>query len=158
MTQLQEQLAVPATRSAHVAGARTRTVLSPARLNVLRVGYLVVGAGLAVTRWPLLAEAEGWGLDEGALESMLIAMSVLALLGLRHPLRMLPVLLFEVAWKLTWLAAVAAPKWLNGELEGAVREQAGTVLWVVIVLAVVPWRYVLAEYVLAPGEPWRRRR
>ena len=40
---------------------------------------------------------------------ILIAMSVLALLGLRYPQRMLPVLLFEVAWKMIWLAAVVVP-------------------------------------------------
>ena len=38
---------------------------------------------------------------------MLTAMSVLALLGPRHPIRMLPVLLFEALWKLIWLSLVA---------------------------------------------------
>ena len=85
-------------------------------------------------------------------------MSVLALLGLRYPLRMLPILLFEVGWKLTWLGVVALPLWSDGALEGATRVQAGKVLWLVIVVAVIPWRLVLARYVTAPGEPWRRSR
>jgi len=50
---------------------------------------------------------------------------------------------------------VALPLWLDGNLTGATREQAGTVLWVVIVMAVVPWRYTVSQLVLARGEGWR---
>jgi hypothetical protein len=128
------------------------------QLNLLRVGYLVMGVGLAVIKWPLLFDHEPWGLAEGTKECLLIAMSVLALLGIRYPLRMLPVLLFEVSWKLLWLGVVAFPLWSDNRLEGATRTQAGAVLWVVVIIAVIPWRHVLAQYVLAPGEPWRRSR
>ncbi len=85
----------------------------------------------------MLWDREPWGLKQGTVACILIAMSVLALLGLRHPLRMLPILLFEVAWKLTWLAVVALPLLARGELQGATREQAGAVMWVVVVVAVI---------------------
>lgn len=132
--------------------------LSPWQLNLLRVGYLVMGVGLAVVKWPLLVHHEAWGLAEGTKECLLVAMSVLALLGIRYPQRMLPVLVFEVLWKLLWLGVVALPLWSDGRLEGATRTQAGAILWVVVIIAVIPWRYVVAQYVLAPGEPWRRGR
>jgi hypothetical protein len=138
--------------------ARVSAQLSLWQLNLLRVGYLVMGGGLAVFKWPLLFDHEPWGLMEGTVQCMLVAMSVLALLGLRYPLRMLPILLFEVGWKAVWLGVVALPLWSDDMLEGATREQAGTVLWVVIVVAVIPWRHVVSQYVMAPGEPWRRRR
>ena len=138
--------------------ASVSTQISLWRLNLLRVGYLVMGVGLAVVKWPLLFDHEPWELKEGTVVCMLVAMSVLALLGLRYPLRMLPILLFEVAWKLTWLGVVALPLWFDDKLEGATRVQAGDVLWVVIPIAVIPWRHVLAQYLLAAGEPWRRRR
>jgi hypothetical protein len=70
--------------------------------------------------------------------------------------RMLPLLLFEVTWKLIWLGVVALPLCVDGQLAGTTREQAGTLLWVVVIIAVVPWRYVVASYVTAPGEQWRR--
>jgi hypothetical protein len=130
--------------------------LSLWQLNLLRVGYLVMGVALAVIKWPLLFTHEHWGLAEGTKECMLIAMSVLALLGIRYPQRMLPILLFEVSWKLLWLGVVALPLWLDNQLEGATRTQAGAVLWVVMIIAVIPWRHVFSQYVLAPGEPWRR--
>jgi hypothetical protein len=68
-------------------------------------------------------------LKEGTVECMLVAMSLLALLGLRYPVRMLPILLFEVAWKLVWLCAIAAPLWSDDKLTGATRDQAGTCSW-----------------------------
>ncbi len=125
------------------------------RLNVMRVGYLVMGVGLVVFKWPDLLGGGPWELKEGTVLTMLFAMSVLALLGLRYPQRMLPILLFEVGWKLTWLGVVALPLWLDGDLTGATREQAATVLLVAIVIAVIPWRHTLRQYVLVRGERWR---
>jgi hypothetical protein len=121
----------------------------------MRVGYLVMVVGLAVTKWPELLARGPWELAEGTVLTMLVAMSVLALLGLRYPQRMLPILLFEVGWKLTWLGFVALPLWLEGDLTGATREQVAAVLWVAIIIAVVPWRHVVSQLVLARGERWR---
>ena len=70
------------------------------QINLLRVGYVVMGGGLAVFKWPLLFDHEPWSLAEGTVECLLVGMSLLALLGLRYPVRMLPILLFEVTWKL----------------------------------------------------------
>jgi hypothetical protein len=121
----------------------------------MRVGYLLMGAGLAITKWPELFNHEPWELKEGTVLTMLVAMSVLALLGLRYPQRMLPILLFEVGWKLTWLGFVALPLWLDGNLAGATREQAASVLLVTIIIAVIPWRHVVSQYAMARGDRWR---
>jgi hypothetical protein len=126
------------------------------QLNLLRFGYLFVGGGLAIVKWPLLFTHGPWELKDGTVECMLVAMSLLALLGLRYPLRMLPILLFEVAWKLLWLAVIALPLWTDDKLTGPARGQAGTVVLVVMVIAVIPWGYVFTRYVSAVGDPWRR--
>ena len=135
--------------------ARSSTSLPTWRLNVMRVGYFVMVVGLAITKWPELLAHESWELKEGTVVTMLVAMSVLALMGLRYPQRMLPILLFEVGWKLTWLGVVALPLWSDGDLTGATREQAAAVLWVAIVIAVIPWRHVVSQFVMARGERWR---
>jgi len=137
------------------SGARSSAALPPWRLNVMRVGYLVMGVGLAITKWPELVHHESWELMRGTVVTMLVAVSVLALLGLRYPQRMLPILLFEVGWKLAWLGLVAAPLWAHKNLTGATREQAGAVLWVVVIIAVIPWSHLIRQFVLAPGERWR---
>lgn len=124
----------------------------------MRIGYLVIGVGTAVTKWPLLVNrSEPWPLFEGVSTYMLVAMGLLALLGLRYPVRMLPILLFESAWKLLWLAAVAVPLWTSGQMDPATMRVTRAVMWVVIVLAVVPWRYVVANYIFRQADPWRSR-
>lgn len=125
------------------------------RLNVMRVGYAVMGIGLVIKKWPLMFSDEQRGLHEGTVLTMLVAMSVLALVGLRYPAQMLPVLLFEVVWKLLWLGTVALPLWLDADLAGATLEQTGRVLWVVIIIAVVPWRHVVSQFVTSRGDRWR---
>ena len=121
----------------------------------MRVGYAVMGGGLAITKWPEFLAHEPWELKHGTVLTMLVAMSVLALMGLRYPQKMLPILLFEVGWKLTWLGIVALPLWSDGRLTGATLDQTAAVLWVIIVIAVIPWRHVISQYVLARGERWR---
>ena len=128
------------------------------RLYLLRAGYLFVAGGIVATQWPALIQHDpSWPLMEGVKTSMLAAVSILALLGLRYPLQMLPVLLFEVTWKVIWGAAVALPRWAAGQLDPATRQVASDCLWVVIVLAVLPWRYLVAQYAIKPGDRWRSR-
>jgi len=146
----------PQPNRSEAGGARVSSPVRLWQLNLLRVGYLVMVVGIAVVKWPLLVTHGPWELKDGTVQCMLVAMSVLALLGLRYPLRMLPILLFEVAWKLLWLGVIALPLWKDGQLEGATSQEAGKVLWVVIIIAVIPWRHVFTGYLMAPGEPWRR--
>jgi hypothetical protein len=120
----------------------------------MRVGYAFMGIGLVVVKWPLLPDAHSQPLFESVVTCLLVAMSVLALLGLRYPVKLLPVLLFESLWKLLWLGAVALPVAATGSLNEASREVLVNCSLVVVVLAVIPWRYVWREYAEAPGERW----
>jgi hypothetical protein len=73
----------------------TATELSRTRLHLLRAGYLLMGVGLALVKWPLLPDARALPLYEGVTLCLLTAMSLLAFLGLRYPVKLLPMLLFE---------------------------------------------------------------
>ena len=137
------------------AAPRPEHALPTWRLNLMRVGYLVMGGGLVVYKWPEFFAHEPWELAHGTVLAMLVAMSVLALLGLRYPQQMLPILLFEVGWKALWLGWVALPLWLDDNLTGATWDNTVKVLWVIIVVAVGPWRHVFRQFVLARGERWR---
>jgi hypothetical protein len=125
------------------------------RLHTMRFGYLVMAVGLAVYKWPsLIHHDRSWPLMTGVVTVMLAAMSILAVLGIRYPVRMLPILLFESVWKLMWLGIVALPQWLSHQMDAATRETAGEVLWVVIILAVIPWGYVGRSFATR-GDRWR---
>jgi hypothetical protein len=111
------------------------------RLYVLRAMYLFIVVGLGVYLWPgVLNPEKHWELMEGQASCMLAAFSLLCILGLRFPLQMLPVLLWEVLWKTLWLMLVPLPQSL-----------------VVLVYIAIPWRYVFAHYVKARGDRWRSR-
>ena len=131
------------------------TEISLIRLYALRAAYLFVAAGIALTVWPLLfTHKPDWPLMNGVVCSLLAAVSVLAVLGIRYPLQMLPVLLFELLWKAIWLIAVALPLWRAGALDAARMETVRDCLPAVILIPLIPWRYVIARYLRSPGEPW----
>jgi len=127
------------------------------RMNLLRIGYLLIGVGLAIEKWPLVFSAGSWELMEGVVNSMLVAMSLLALVGLRYPLRMLPLLLFESIWKLLWLGVVALPLWRADRMDVTTGETVFAASLVVVILVVIPWDYVLTQYVQRRGDRWLLR-
>ena len=160
MTPATSTVAALSTDTAAPSPDRIRTTssgeLSLLRLYLLRFGYLFMGGGLAVVKWPSFVAHHGsWPLMEGVVECMLLAMSILALLGLRYPVKMLPILLFESLWKLTWLAVVALPQLIGDRMDAATTEMFTTILFVVVILAVIPWGYVVRQYLAAPGDRWR---
>jgi len=129
------------------------------RLNLLRAGYLLFIVGLGLTIWPsILDPAKTWDTSRGVVVSMLAAVSLLALIGLRHPLRMLPLIFWDLAWKAVWLLRVAWPQWASGELDAATTQTAIDCLAAVLLIAVVPWDYVYRTYVRGPGDRWRSKR
>lgn len=131
--------------------------VSPLRLNLLRLGYLILVVGLGTLIWPeILNPAKTWSLMGGVVASMLGALAVLSLIGLFHPLKMLPLLLFEMAWKAIWLTRIALPLWASGRLDRDTAETASQCLLIVVYLFLIPWRYVFETFVRAPSEPWRR--
>lgn len=133
--------------------------ISPVRLNLLRCGYLLLIVGLAPMVWPeLLGPVGAMSLQRSVVVAMLCALSLLSLLGLRYPLRMLPLLFFEMTWKTLWLAAVALRLSLAHRLDAAATELTIECLVVVVIFAVTPWDHVSATFARRPLEPWRAAR
>jgi hypothetical protein len=134
------------------------TEISTLRLTLLRAGYLLLVVGLGLTIWPsILDPAHSWSLMGGVVASMLGAMSALAVIGLRHPLKMLPLLFFEMTWKTIWLLRVALPLWSAGRLDADTTETVYECLLIAVFPFLIPWRYVFQTYVRKQGEPWLKR-
>src|SRR5690349_17657437 len=149
------------TATAHTPAASDRSpnldaeALPLWRLHAMRVGYAFMGVGLAIVKWPLVINYDqSFPLFEGVVAVLLTAMSLLAFLGLRYPVRMLPILLFESLWKLIWLSVVALPAALAGEVDQAMSQIIFNCSFDVVILAVVPWHYVWQRYVVARGDRW----
>ena len=133
------------------------TDVSLFRLYALRAGYVLIAAGLAATVWPtLINHTPQLPLMNGVVCSLLAAVSVLAAFGIRYPLQMLPVLLFELLWKSIWLIAVALPLWSANHIDARTWNTVTDCLVAVVLIPLIPWRYVVSQYVVKRGDRWRR--
>jgi hypothetical protein len=131
--------------------------ISTLRLYLLRAGYLVLVIGLGMQIWPqIVGPVYSMKIDSGLVTCMLWALSVLSIPGLRYPLQMLPLLLFEITWKAAWLLAVALPHWVRAQWSQDLASMTFSVSLVVIFLPLIPWSYVLDQYVKKSGDRWVR--
>lgn len=131
--------------------------VSLTRLYLLRTVYLIIAVGLGLVIWPgILHHDQPWSMMQGFVNCMLAALGLLCALGIRYPLQMLPVLLWELTWKTLWLIVVALPAWRAGPLAPAMLENLFAVAVVVIIPIAMPWSYVIKKYLKQPGDRWTR--
>jgi hypothetical protein len=125
------------------------------RLYLLRAVYLLMAVGIGVTFWPVVvSHPPSWPLMNSIVASMLAALGLLCVAGLRYPLQLLPLLLFELAWKVLWLTAVALPLWVADRMDESTLTSVYETILVVILIPIIPWRYVLEHYLRKPGDRW----
>jgi hypothetical protein len=121
--------------------------VSRARLLVLRALYAFIALGLALFVWPgFLAKLPDPPHYQGVALAMLAAFSILCALGIRYPLQMLPILIWELLWKSLWLLLIALPRWRAGTMDPATTQTAVDCAAVVLILAAVPWGYLVRRY------------
>jgi hypothetical protein len=119
----------------------------------MRLLYLLNFVLLGLDVWPAIISHKGlWDPLHGVAFSFWAALSALSGLGLRYPLRMLPLLLLQLFYKAVWLLAVALPMWSVVRSTDLTRAM---LIGVVMDLVCIPWPYVLANHVKARGDRWR---
>ena len=95
----------------------------PIQIFAMRVGYLLVVVLVGNIAWSRLLAHEGpWDPVVAAALSMGAGSAALSVFGLIHPLRWLPLVLFEIAYKSIWLIVVAYPLWATDRLAGSPAE------------------------------------
>ena len=126
------------------------------RLYTLRACYLILAVGLGTYIWPsVIHHTNQLAITKGPLLALLAGLGATAILGLRYPVQMIPLLLFELMWKTIYLTAFALPLWSAHRITPAVAEDIQACLIVVIFLPLIPWRYVFTHYIAQRGERWR---
>jgi hypothetical protein len=124
------------------------------RLYVLRAAYLLLVIGLGAMIAPILISHEPNA--RGVIPSLLGGVWVLAFLGLRYPVQMLPLLMFEFAWKLIWFVDFGLPQWMSGQKPPTFAEDSfNIIVGVILMPIVIPWGYVWQNFVKAAGDRWR---
>lgn len=120
------------------------------RINIylLRLLYGLMFFMLGHQVWShILANQDPWVPQDALAWSVWAAFATLAGVGLLHPVRMIPILLLEIFYKVLWLVLVAYPLWRDGALAGSPAEGLTYVfLGVVLAIVAVPWPHVLRTY------------
>lgn len=128
--------------------------VSLARLHALRAVYLFFAVDGFLVTLPLL-------LDHSPERHLFLGVKgglwIMGIIGVLHPLKVLPVLLFELGWKMVWLGFIGLPHWFAGV--NAPRLGEDLILAGLLPLALapllIPWGYVWRNLVRAPVERWR---
>ena len=146
--------------STSVSSPQSFAVVTPKpgliRLYTLRICYLILAVGLGLVIWPsVVSHTSDFAIRNGAQMSLLAGIGLVALLGLRYPVKMIPLLLFELTWKIIYMVAFALPLWSAHQINAAVASDIAACALVIIFLPLMPWGYVVKEFAAAPGDRWR---
>lgn len=124
------------------------------RINIylLRLVYVLMFFVLGKDTWTQILTHQGpWQPTSAVAWTVWTAFATLAGLGIIRPLKMLPILLLEIFYKVLWLIIVAYPLWSKGTLAGSPAEEITSMfLWVILPIAAVPWGYVFVNYIYKP--------
>jgi hypothetical protein len=124
------------------------------RINIylLRLVFILMFFVLGRDTWTHILKHQGaWKPEVAMAWCVWTAFATLAGLGIIRPLKMLPILLLEIFYKVLWLVIVAYPLWSAGTLAGSSAESTTSAfLWVILPIVAVPWGYVFGNYIYKP--------
>lgn len=127
--------------------------VSPTRLHLVRAAFLLSAIAGCLLVLPAIISPDP--VARGMQESMIAGLWVCAFLGLRYPLRMLPILLFAFASTTSWLIAYGLPRWLSGAATPQMLSDLLAIAGAAILLGlVIPWGHVWRRYFRQPAERW----
>ncbi len=119
-------------------------------IYLLRLLFTLMFLFLTYDAWTHILNHTGpWDNANAAAWCMWGSCSVISFIGILRPLRMLPIVLFEIVYKTAWLFVVAYPLWMKNELIGSPAEGMTRVfMWVVFPIVAMPWRYFFRTHIL----------
>src|ERR1700693_3233493 len=131
------------------------------RINIylLRLLYVLMFFVLGKETWTHILTHQGpWEPTNAVAWCVLTAFASLAGLGIIRPVKMLPIVLLEIFYKVLWLILVAYPLWSKGTLAASpAADITSQFLWVILPIVAVPWGYVFANYFYKPKNSARSR-
>jgi hypothetical protein len=126
----------------------------PISIYLLRLVFILMFFVLGKDTWThILTHRGSWEPDDAIAWCVWAAFATLAGLGILRPLKMVPILLLEIFYKVLWLIVVAYPLWVTGKLAGSPAEGiTSAFLWVMLPIIAVPWGYVFVNFIYKPAK------
>ena len=125
------------------------------RLYILRALYAIMAAALGSIQLPAFLHHAHWTQTSAVAHSFFLALALLSIVGIRYPLGMLPLLVYEVLWKMIWLCGIALPLWAADQVDADTRQAFFEIAPVIILIPLLPWGYIFSNYLKKPGDRWR---
>jgi hypothetical protein len=124
----------------------------PIHIYLLRLLYVLMFFVLGKMTWTHVLTHQGpWEPTNAVTWCVWTAFATLAGIGIVRPLRMLPIVLLEIFYKVLWLVVVAYPLWVRGTLAGSSAEGiTAQFLWVILPIVAMPWGYAFVHYIYDP--------
>jgi hypothetical protein len=126
-------------------------------LYLLRAAFAVLALAEGSIQLPLFLHHDHWTQGNGVAHCFLLALAILSIVGVRYPLQMLPLLVYELLWKSIWLVGIALPLWLANQVDADTRKAFFEIGPVVVLIPFIPWRYVFQKFISEPGDRWTSR-
>lgn len=141
----------------HTSENSNLPLIAPWRIHCIRFLFLLMATFMGYFVWyNLLFQSADVPVPQTLARSLLAALALLSLLGVRYPIQMLPLMLYEVAWKTIWLLFIAFRAWLAGKWTPEIENLFHECIGIILAYVFMPWRYVWARYIIQPMEPLRR--
>ncbi len=121
----------------------------PINIYLLRLLFLLVVVFVGSDSWSSILKHQGpWDHVRAAALCMWAAYSTLSILALINPLKWLPIVMFEIFYKIIWLVVVAYPLWSTNRLKGSpAEEMTYAFVWVILPIVAMPWGYAFRTYI-----------
>ncbi len=131
----------------------------PINIYLLRLFYFLMAFFVATDSWTSIITHEGpWDRFRAMALCVWAAYTTLAVFGLIHPLKWLPIMIFMIFYKSLWLIVVAYPLWRANTLAGSpAEEMTYAFLGIPVAIIAVPWKYVFENYIYKPKKNIRVR-
>ena len=119
------------------------------RLYFMRGLYFLNFISLAFDNWStILFPTEQMNTLDGVAISFWASFSLLMLIGIRFPTRMIPLLLLQLLYKTSWIIGVYLPAYATNQLNSNLQ----SFFWVCIAgialnLLIIPWPWVYQNYI-----------
>lgn len=126
----------------------TQQSLPTWRLHAMRGLFFLNFISLAFDNWSaIFFPEEQMGVLSGVAISFWAGFSLLNLLGVRFPLKMLPILMLQLLYKSAWILGTYLPAKGKGTVDAGIQEFFWIcVAGIVLNLVLIPWGYVYREF------------
>jgi hypothetical protein len=121
-------------------------------IYLLRLLFTLMFLFLSYDSWKhIFVHTGAWAVTDAAAWCMWGSCSIIAIIGIMRPLKMLPIVIFEIIYKVTWLLIVAFPLWSKNQLAGSPAAYTTNVFMLVILpILAMPWGYFYRNFILPP--------